>query len=82
MTKNSYFTWLDTIPWSFLIVGSLTLGLAPFAPPHLFEKLGMLAQGTLSRPIDIFDLLMHAAFPALLVAKAIRQVVKRTAQPS
>ena len=82
MTKKSYFNWLDSIPWSILILGSLTLGLAPFTPPHLFEKLGMLAQGTLSRPIDIFDLLLHAAFPALLVAKAIREGVKRAAQSS
>ena len=80
MTKKSYFTWLDSIPWSILILGSLTLGLAPFAPPHLFEKLGMLAQGTLSQPIDIFDLLMHGAFPAVLLAKGLREGIKRAMQ--
>jgi len=59
--------WLDNIPWEILIIGSLTLGLAPFVPePHLIEKIRMLLQGTLSRPLDIFDLLMHAAFPLLL----------------
>jgi len=68
--KSRYFKWLDMLPWPVLIVGSLTLGLAPFMPPHLFEKLGMLLQGTLTRPIDILDLLMHGAFPALLLLKA------------
>lgn len=64
--------WLHNLPWTLLIVGSLTLGLAPFVPmPHLAEKLIMLSRGELTRPIDIFDLVMHGAFPALLIAKAV-----------
>nr|WP_210730504.1 RND transporter [Roseibacterium persicicum] len=48
----------------------LTLGLAPFTPePHIWEKLKMLAAGTLTRPVDIFDLLMHAAPFVLLALK-------------
>ncbi|BAZ92665.1 hypothetical protein TspCOW1_24800 [Thiohalobacter sp. COW1] len=63
--------WLQRLPWAVLIIGTLTLGLAPFVPePHLVEKLRMLFQGQLSRPIDIFDLVMHGAFPALLLGKA------------
>lgn len=63
---------LEAIPWSLLILGSLTLGLAPFFPePHLVEKLGMLARGELVRPIDIFDLLLHAAFPLLLLLRTV-----------
>ncbi|EIJ42698.1 hypothetical protein BegalDRAFT_1824 [Beggiatoa alba B18LD] len=58
--------WLHELPWFFIIFFCLTLGLAPFTPqPHLFEKLTMLWQGTLSRPIDIFDLFLHAT-PFLL----------------
>ncbi|MCB9730896.1 MAG: RND transporter [Deltaproteobacteria bacterium] len=65
--------WLDSLPLNLLIVAALLLGLAPFVPePHLFEKVRMLAQGTLTRPIDIFDLLFHASLPLLLVAKLIR----------
>lgn len=65
--------WLDKIPLWLLVVLSLTLGLAPFYPePHLWEKLKMLAQGTLTRPIDIFDLVYHAAAPVLLIAKLVR----------
>jgi len=64
--------WLDNIPWYVLIVGSIFLGLAPFAPePHLVEKIRMLLQGTLSRPIDIFDLVMHGTFPLLLLLKSL-----------
>jgi hypothetical protein len=55
-----------------LIVLCLTLGLAPFVPqPHLVEKLRMLFAGTLTRPIDVFDLLLHAAPWVLLAAKAV-----------
>jgi hypothetical protein len=44
--------------------------LAPFNPmPHVWEKLVMLKQGTLSRPIDIFDLIYHLAPLAILIGK-------------
>ena len=59
--------WLDRIPLSTLVIITLALGLAPFVPePHLWQKLKMLFAGSLSRPIDIFDLCMHGA-PALLL---------------
>lgn len=66
-------TFLDNLPWWAALAVALTIGLAPFVPePHLVEKLRMLFNGTLSRPIDIFDLLMHAAPWALLIAKLLR----------
>ncbi len=53
---------LDRIPWWLAIAAVVTLGLAPFVPePHVWEKLRMLAQGTLTRPIDMFDLAFHGA---------------------
>jgi hypothetical protein len=64
---------IDSIPYSQLIIIALVLGLAPFFPePHLVEKLRMLFNGTLSKPIDIFDLLMHAFPVILLVIKLVR----------
>lgn len=70
-------TFLDQIPLSILILAALTLGLAPFFPePHLWEKLRMLAAGNLRRPVDIFDLVMHAAPWALLLAKLARIALK------
>ena len=57
----------EQLPWTFLIPVALLLGLAPFLPePHLLEKLRMLGDGQLNRPIDIFDLCMHGA-PFLLI---------------
>ncbi len=68
--------WLDKIPTSLLVILSLTLGLAPFVPvPHLVEKVGMLVNGNLVKPIDIFDLIMHASPIALLVMKMGRNSV-------
>jgi len=65
--------WLDKLPWWPLLFGALLLGLAPFAPePHLVEKLRMLVQGDLRRPIDVFDLVIHGVLPALLLLKLIR----------
>ena len=70
--------WIRRVPWWLLIAGSLTLGLAPFQPaPHLLEKLSMLADGTLHRPIDIFDLFMHGTFPLLLIVKSVVVVLQR-----
>lgn len=72
------FELLDRIPLAILVMLSLTLGLAPFFPePHLFEKLRMLAQGQLSRPIDIFDLFLHGTPWLLLAAKLVRMVLVR-----
>jgi len=72
--------WLDRLPLGMLVIGAVVLGLAPFQPePHLWEKLKMLVDGTLNRPIDIFDLVMHASLPLLLIAKLIRLAVLRGA---
>ena len=70
-------SFLDQIPLSILVIAALTLGLAPFVPePHIWEKLKMLVAGTLVRPVDIFDLLMHAAPFLLLAAKLVRMAAK------
>ena len=70
--------WIANLNWSFVVVLCLTLGLAPFAPPHVWEKLLMLFAGELSRPIDIFDLVMHGTPWALLVIKAGGQLAGRS----
>ena len=46
--------------------------LAPFQPmPHVMEKLLMLKNGTLNRPVDIFDLVFHTAPLMLLILKIV-----------
>ena len=58
---------LNNIPTIPLAIAALFLGLAPFMPePHLWEKLKMLLDGSLSKPIDIFDLFMHGTPLVLL----------------
>jgi len=62
--------WLDNTPTVPLVIVALLLGLAPFFPePHLWEKLKMLRAGTLVRPLDIFDLLLHGAPVVFLLIK-------------
>lgn len=69
---------LDRVPLYLAMLLALTLGLAPFVPePHLWEKLKMLAAGGLTRPLDIFDLVYHAAPWVLLGAKLWRMTQLR-----
>ncbi len=68
--------WLDRIPLVWLVVLALWMAVAPITPePHLIEKLRMLGQGTLSRPLDIFDLFIHAMPLVLLVLRLWRRVM-------
>ena len=69
---------IDRIPLNLAILASLTLGLAPFFPePHIWEKLKMLVSGTLVRPLDWFDLALHAAPWLVLAAKLLRMATAR-----
>lgn len=68
---------ISKMPWSMLILACLSLGLAPFAPPHIWEKLQMLFKGQLVRPIDWFDFVMHGTPWALLILKAIVSITEK-----
>ena len=51
--------------------------LAPFRPmPHVVEKLIMLKNQNLTKPIDIFDLFYHLVPTILLVLKVYRDYTK------
>ncbi len=66
-------SWIDRQPVGLFVIVALTLGLAPFVPePHIWHKIKMLSAGELSRPLDIFDLLLHGAPCVLLVIKLVR----------
>ncbi len=61
---------IERIPLLWLGLIAVLLALAPVVPePHLVEKTRMLLAGELTRPIDIFDLALHAAPLMLLVWK-------------
>ena len=64
-------TWLEQLPWGVIVILCLTLGLAPFNPPHIVEKLQMLFRGELVRPLDWLDMLFHAVPWVLMVLKAV-----------
>ncbi|WP_288928229.1 RND transporter [uncultured Maritimibacter sp.] len=68
---------LDSIPLTTILIFCATIGLAPFTPPHVWEKLQMLVAGTLSEPIDILDLVMHGAPWLVLIVKLARLLQRR-----
>ena len=71
--------WMNSIPLYLFIAIALSLGLAPFVPePHVVEKLRMLFTGSLHKPMDIFDLLMHGTPWILLILKLVSLVTPKS----
>lgn len=68
---------IDKIPYAVIVPVTILMLLAPFYPmPHVVEKLLMLKDGMLKRPIDIFDLFFHSTPAALLLWKVFRDLAK------
>ena len=64
------------LSYNFLIPIAILLAVLPVVPePHLVEKLRMLSQGELKKPIDIFDLFWHTWPLFLLGYKVITDFV-------
>ncbi|MDX2469222.1 MAG: hypothetical protein QNL04_01460 [SAR324 cluster bacterium] len=64
------------LTYSTLIPLALILAVLPVVPePHLIEKVRMLSQGTLVKPIDIFDLFWHTWPMFLLGYKVVKDFV-------
>jgi hypothetical protein len=64
--------WLADLPYLILIPLALLMALAPFgSTPHLVEKWRMLFGGTLRRPLDWFDLVLHSTPLLLLLLKLL-----------
>lgn len=75
--------WLDRFPLGVLAVVAAWLAVAPLFPePHLIEKWRMLLQGTLVKPIDIFDLVLHTAPLVLLAIRLWRDAQSRRGRGS
>jgi hypothetical protein len=65
---------IDNFPFPLLIVLTLFMLGAPFVPePHLVEKMRMLSEGTLTRPLDMFDVVWHLLPAVLLALKLYRK---------
>ncbi len=72
--------WIDRLPLLWLLAIAVYLGGAPFVPePHLVEKWRMLIQGSLSKPIDVFDFFLHTS-PLVLLAIRLWRDAKRRGQ--
>ncbi len=73
MRRRPMWNLIDKIPYTLLIILTVFMLLAPFRPmPHVMEKLLMLKNGTLHRPIDIFDLFYHLIPLIFLLIKLYR----------
>ncbi|MDA3790192.1 MAG: RND transporter [Desulfobacula sp.] len=73
MIKSGMLNFLDKIPYSILIVFTIMMLAAPLKPmPHVVEKILMLKNGSLHRPIDIFDLFFHLLPLILLTLKLVK----------
>ena len=71
---NTLLRWLDQAPLGLLVFLAVWMLAAPIVPePHLWEKAKMLMAGTLTRPIDIFDVLFHLAPVTLLGVRLARR---------
>lgn len=63
--------------WKLFLIAALTIGLAPFSPPHIWEKLQWVAGGgAINGKIpmattDWFDLFLHGTPWLLLLISAI-----------
>lgn len=72
--------WLDRIPLPILAIVTLPLALAPFNPPHLFEKVQMLFAGNLTNFVDIGDLLLHGIPAVIFIIKLVRMLMQNNAR--
>jgi hypothetical protein len=73
---------MKQIPYRMLVPLAVLMAILPLgAQPHLIEKVGMLRAGTLTRLLDILDLLMHGGLLGVLALKAIMDLKVRALPP-
>jgi hypothetical protein len=70
---------IDNFPLPLLLILTVFMLGAPFVPePHLLEKMRMLMEGTLTKPLDIFDVFWHLLPATLLIVKLVRRHRNKT----
>ena len=73
--------------WKLFLIASLTLGLAPFNPPHILGKIqwilgGNAFSGDKAMELqDYWDLLLHGAPWLLLLSSSVLLLVARKKKP-
>ena len=68
---------IDQLNWGMVLLLCATLGLAPFSPPHIVEKISMLIRGNLIKPLDWFDFFLHGFPWILLILKIMALLMKK-----
>jgi len=64
---------LNKLSYSALILATIFMLITPISPmPHVVEKILMIKNGTLNKPLDIFDLFFHLSPLILLIIKRIK----------
>jgi hypothetical protein len=69
--------------WKLFLIASLTLGLAPFNPPHIWGKIQWILGGSAfssthaMQPMDWFDVLLHGSPWMLLIISSILIITKK-----
>jgi hypothetical protein len=72
--------WIDELSYFLLVPLAVAVSIAPYPAgeePHLVEKLRWLVEGSLTKPLDIFDLFFHASGATLLALKLGRDLAQR-----
>lgn len=70
-------TFLEKTPYALLIALAVIMAIVPPGQSHLLEKTRMLFSGTLKRPLDWFDLVLHSAPLILLLVKVVGDLTRR-----
>ncbi len=64
---------LNKLSYSTLLLATIFMLLTPISPmPHVVEKILMIKNGILYKPLDIFDLFFHLSPLTLLIIKIIK----------
>ncbi len=74
--------WIERLPLPVLVIMTLWMLAAPFVPePHLVQKWHMFLAGTLTKPLDIFDVFWHLLPAALLGLRLWARAKAKSAPP-
>ena len=74
--------WIERLPLPVLVIMTLWMLAAPFVPePHLVQKWHMFLAGTLTKPLDIFDVFWHLLPAVLLGLRLWARAKARSAPP-
>lgn len=66
---------------SIWFLASMTLGLAPFTPPHIWGKILWVAGGAVGmQPMDWFDLILHGTPWVMLIVSLVFKVKDQIAK--